>query len=58
MQTVMQDLQLHLNCHNLCVHVWKTQLKIQFAILFENSPEKLPHVYMCVCVCVCVYIYI
>ncbi len=26
-------------CHNLCAHMWKTQLKIQFAIPFEKSPE-------------------
>ncbi len=26
-------------CHNLCVHMWKTQLKIQFATPFENCPE-------------------
>ncbi len=25
--------------HNLCAHMWKTQLKIQFAIPFENSQE-------------------
>ncbi len=33
------NLQFHLDCHNLCVHIWKTQLKIQFAIPFENCPE-------------------
>ncbi len=26
-------------CHNLCAHMWKTQLKIQFAIPFEKSPD-------------------
>ncbi len=36
---VMQDLQLCLDCHNLCAHMWKTHLKIQFAIPFEKSPE-------------------
>ncbi len=24
-------------CHNLCAHMWKTQLKIQFAIPFEKK---------------------
>uniref|UniRef100_A0A8C1M091 C-type lectin domain-containing protein n=1 Tax=Cyprinus carpio TaxID=7962 RepID=A0A8C1M091_CYPCA len=27
-------------CHNLCIHILKMQLKIQFAIPFENSPEN------------------
>ncbi len=27
-------------CHNLSIHIWKTQLKIQFIIPFENSPEN------------------
>ncbi len=27
-------------CHNLCVHIWKTQLKIQFAIILEKSLEN------------------
>ncbi len=40
MQTIMQDLQLHLDCHNLCAHMWKTQLKIQLAIPIEYSPEN------------------
>ncbi len=31
----MQDLQLCLDVF----HIWKTQLKVQFAIPFENSPE-------------------
>ncbi len=26
-------------CHNSCAHMWKTQLKIQFAIPFEKSPD-------------------
>ncbi len=26
-------------CHNLCAHMWKTQLKIQFAIPCEKSPD-------------------
>ncbi len=26
-------------CQKLCVQIWKTQLKIQFAIPFENCPE-------------------
>ncbi len=27
-------------CHNWCAHMWKTQLKIQFAIPFEKSPDS------------------
>ncbi len=35
-------------CYNLCAHVWKTQLKIQFAIPFEKSPVN-SSIHMGVC---------